>query len=1178
MIDLNTYRIRVGCYTPNRKQPKEVKHKLKGTGFIKLCNDLINISEILVYIFYLLIIVHIAALSMLITIVTNTDHDFSGIIGTPLKVYLPPIATTYTKVLSAILISFIIKRTIHCPNYSKTVSFLSQLFSKPSDSRDKRANFMLRVYNLLCYTNMCIAYCLLLLNFLLIAIINPGLLNPGPNSNMLSVAFQNVQGLIPFGQLSDTNPALDITKTIELNHFLTEHKPDILVLNETWLKPSIGDNEVIPNGYKIFRLDRSPKTHPPCPTNAKLYRRNGGGALIAVKSDLEIESNVVKLKCSAEILSIELKLDDGKKIIFCTCYRVGTLGLVNHSEVDRYLNSLKRKRKVNSIYLVGDMNLTDVNWDTLTSPDSIEQSYVNTFCELGLEQMVSCSTHKKGNVLDIVLTNEPHKLLNLVVSEDTVICNSDHFSLKFDINYRAKRGRPIKRTIYNYKRANWDALNSDFGSTDWGNLLYVGNVDLAWQNFNCHVKEHVDKHIPKIKIKSEFQPPWFDAEVHALCRKKERLRSRYKKTLSDEHYMKFSDCRRSLKTLIKQKMSDNFENEDEPEIVNKKFWSYVKSYSNSHRIPEVVTLNSTSRKKPADKADLFNEFFFKQFSEGSQYNIEIDIESNDFDIDFNPYRIKGKLLKINPNKAQGPDEIHGRTLKNCASTLAKPLSILFHMSYSSGHIPSSMKLAHVVPIHKKGSKANVENYRPISLTSIIMKTFEKIIRDELMLRCRHLLDERQHGFLPVKSCNTQMVEFCDSLALSINSGLRTDVIYFDFAKAFDSVNHDIILSKLKFQYNIDGKLLRFIKNYLQGRTQKVVIGNEISSPKNVISGVPQGSIIGPLLFIMFLNDITVGLTPGTNIAMYADDTKIWRSINTENDHIFLQNDVTHLHNWSMRNKMKFHPAKCKVLSVSHLRPSLIGILPEVEFMYYLGNVMIDYCTDVKDLGVNINCKFNWNEHCKFLVAKANKKFGLLRRTCYFVKNTNRRRVLYLSLVRSIFEHCPIVWRPSSKSALQSVEDVQKRAIKWILDDYTSCSNELYIIKCKQLDILPIAKRLELFDLTFFHQVFYNNSPVMLPHYLTHFQGSRLRSSHLDNLCLVSSVTPKFTAVRGICDSEQLPRNFANSFFYRTHLSWNRLPYDIRNTKYQQNFKVMVTKLFWTELMEDVRGGCDMHPD
>ena len=370
-------------------------------------------------------------------------------------------------------------------------------------------------------------------------------------------------------------------------------------------------------------------------------------------------------------------------------------------------------------------------------------------------------------------------------------------------------------------------------------------------------------HIPTIRIKDDFQQPWYDSEVHELNKRKNWLHKRYKTTKSTIHYLKFAECRKQVQKLADSKLDEYFADENSPNLIKKKFYSYVKSKTNSHRIPEVVNYNDCLRSKPKDQADLFNKYFSDQFSAPSHYNIDISYTNNEsYSIDFNPSRIEALLRDVNPNKAQGPDKIHGKILKNCARSLSRPLAILFNLSYNTGCIPSDWKLANIVPIHKKGSKAEVSNYRPISLTSLVMKIYEKIIRDKLMTKCGHLIDDRQHGFLKFKSCTTQMVYYCDSLALSLNDNIRSDAIYFDFQKAFDCVNHDIILKKLKYKYNIDGYLLRFFVNYLKDRYQRVVINGEQSGLLKVNSGVPQGSILGPTLLILFLNDISEGLTEG----------------------------------------------------------------------------------------------------------------------------------------------------------------------------------------------------------------------------------------------------------------------------------------------------------------------------
>ena len=235
--------------------------------------------------------------------------------------------------------------------------------------------------------------------------------------------------------------------------------------------------------------------------------------------------------------------------------------------------------------------------------------------------------------------------------------------------------------------------------------------------------------------------------------------------------------------------------------------------------------------------------------------------------------------------------------------MAYPLSQLYNTSFRTGLIPEEWKLANVVPVHKKDDKTDVENYRPISLTCLVMKVFENCIRTKVMEKCKDLINQKQHGFLPSKSCTIQMVPFADNIAQCLNDRSRTDIIYFDFAKAFDSVNHDIILNKLKYDFKVDGLLLKFLISYLKDRTQRVVIGGNQSSTKIVRSGVPQGSILGPLLFVLFINDLHSCVDQCTEIAIYADDTKIWRKIVDYSDSIILQNDINNLNEWAIKNEI-----------------------------------------------------------------------------------------------------------------------------------------------------------------------------------------------------------------------------------------------------------------------------------
>ncbi len=260
------------------------------------------------------------------------------------------------------------------------------------------------------------------------------------------------------------------------------------------------------------------------------------------------------------------------------------------------------------------------------------------------------------------------------------------------------------------------------------------------------------------------------------------------------------------------------------------------------------------------------------------------------------------------------------------------------------------------------------------------------------------------------------------------------------------------------------------------------------------------------------------------------------------------------------------------------RLPLIDVLPEIQYFYSLGSDIINYCESEKDLGIHINGTLNFSYHADLLYAKANQRFGLLKRTCHFVKNMSAKRVLYLSLtmVRSIFEHCPAVWRPASPTAIAKIESLQKRAIKWIMADSiesvidTSYSQDshMYYVHCNQLNILPIKSRFDYHDLKIFHSIVNGFSCVKLPEYIKRFDGTRLRNSHLDHNSFSSNILPK-----GLMSNRNFEnvsnQGFNNSFFYRTHLKWNTLPPGLRETVCPGTFKNRLLFHIWgVDVMAD----------
>ena len=396
------------------------------------------------------------------------------------------------------------------------------------------------------------------------------------------------------------------------------------------------------------------------------------------------------------------------------------------------------------------------------------------------------------------------------------------------------------------------------------------------------------------------------------------------------------------------------------------------------------------------------------------------------------------------------------------------------------------------------------------------------------------------------------------LSFNFNSKWQTDVIYFDFAKASDSVNHDILLNKLKHSFNINGHLLRFIVNYLKGRKQRVIIDGEFSASADVDSGVPQGSILGPLLFVLFINDLQSVVSPGTHIALYADDTQVWRQIITESDCHILNQDICSLTEWAEANRMKFHPQKCKILSVG---PKIfLDSLPfQRIYPYYMENMILDHVDYETDLGLIVNEKLNWSRYHNVILSKAITQFNLLRRTCHFVKNPVKKRTLYLTTVRSLFEHVSVIWSPTQENTLNKFEPIQKRCVKWILNEQFQSYSEIeYLKRLLDFDIMPLVHKFAFNDLKLFYKICKGLVPIVLPDYIV--VRTNTRSSHFSAL------------VYGLRSEDCCTTTvFSHSFFPRCISLWNALPVKTRSSKSLQEFLSNLKSHIWDNVKISIEG-------
>ena len=497
-----------------------------------------------------------------------------------------------------------------------------------------------------------------------------------------------------------------------------------------------------------------------------------------------------------------------------------------------------------------------------------------------------------------------------------------------------------------------------------------------------------------------------------------------------------------------------------------------------------------------------------------------------------------KLLKgLRPFKATGPDEIPAFILKQAATSLAPYLTRIFQLSLDHGKIPDEWRRANIVPIYKKGDKHQPANYRPVSLTSISCKLLEHVVHSTVMDHFdRHnILCDEQHGFRARRSCETQLVVTLDQIARNMDQGHQTDIILLDFSKAFDKVPHQRLLQKMAY-YGVSGTTLSWIRDFLSHRTQSVVLEGHTSSPVDVVSGVPQGTVLGPLLFLAYINDLPQ--CTNSDARLFADDCLVYRQIRNQGDADALQKDLTALEEWEHRWQMCFHPEKCTVIRISGRRQPR-------QTTYTLHGHQLEVVDRGKYLGITINQDLQWTCHIYNTIGKATRSLGFLRRNLGRCKPTVKATA-YRTLIRPSIEYASSVWDPHQTTVIRDLEQVQRRAARFVFNQYTDTSPGCVTNLLEQLEWDSLQHRRTKHRLVLCYKV----------------------RNHLVDIDPAKYFTPGDSRTRGGHRYRQPRTNkdtYRHSFFPRSVRDWNRLPETATAASSLEEFRAILDSVPWTQL-------------
>lgn len=842
-----------------------------------------------------------------------------------------------------------------------------------------------------------------------------------------------------------------------INHSLYK----VLCFTETWLTKDHSDDSYFPIKFTSYRCDR---------------QTNGGGVAMLVHSDFK--STQIDRICDpdCESICVKIKLKPIPLVIY--------LAYVNDSMKDdillKHFNLVQQLvlMETNSrIIVLGDFNLHDIVWnlndtDTFYLPQNIAshaasvyfqtaQTFLQKMQDLPMFQL-SNAKNVASNVLDLLFVNRTDDIQSCNASVAiTKVDEIDVFHPPLEISYEYHIGETpslFSETVevYSYKKGNYERMSERLNEINFAEVFDTMDVETAFDFFYELMDRLMIENIPKIRIKTNNnRPKWWTREWQQKKNKRDKMYKRKPKNkMTDEYTQALKEFNELDDRLNKEYIDRVQEN-----IINNpsEFWSYAKATKKTMTYPLEMQHNERKCENPQEVVEMFADYFEGLYVKDEEsyefdevYGEELDIA---WELDLTMLDIERAINALKAKSSVGPDNISPIVFKKCTDVLVWPLWILHRKSMELGKISSKLKMSRVVPVYKKkGKKTEVKNYRITAISPVVMRIYESAVQSKLLPYLDPRLTNAQHGFRPKRSITTNLMNLSIATNDAFGKGQQLDTFYGDFENAFDKLWHRIQIVKMK-SFGIGRKTARWLFEFVDGREFFVKIGNCVSRIYKSSSGVPAGSILGPTLFLIGVNDIADCVIHALAL-LFADDIKLAVKVSSIADVRCLQSDINNVMQWSERNRLPFNLGKCEIITFTRCNDP-------IHAEYLMGSHVVERKDEVRDLGVLADPRFTLIAHRERMITKARQSMGYIKSISKGQFGIRALKVLYTSYVRSKLEFGSVIWDPYQSTYSDDIESVQKQFVIYALGD----TNRLppfrlppYEARCEKLGLDSLKMR------------------------------------------------------------------------------------------------------------------------